>query len=129
MYITNPTAPDKPAAKHAAERIARALRAELPEYEVRIDESIRSRYHVVIEVPFRVETLTWADREAAKMDRTNDTMVQCAVCGTRTTWGSAKNWSSRLKPDGERFYLCAEDECFREESAEREAAKSGKMEG
>jgi hypothetical protein len=31
MYVTNPTAPDKPAAEHAAERIAKALRAELPE--------------------------------------------------------------------------------------------------
>ncbi len=66
MLVSNPQAPDKVSAKEAAEWLARALREEFPEYTVRIDESINSRFHVVVEVPFRVERLTWVEVTAAK---------------------------------------------------------------
>jgi hypothetical protein len=59
MYVTNPAAPSKDQARHAAERIAKALRAEMPEYQIRIVEVLGCSYEVVVEVPFRHVTLNW----------------------------------------------------------------------
>lgn len=62
--VFNPDDPPKDAARQRADRRADQLRSLHPDYPVRVVESIKSRFEVVVSVPFRYESLTWAERAA-----------------------------------------------------------------
>lgn len=61
-YVTHPRAPSREQARKAAERIAAAMRYEMPEYQITVVENLHSRFEVVVEVPFRTESLTGKER-------------------------------------------------------------------
>lgn len=63
-FVTHPEAPGKETARQAAEDLAENLRSVYEEYAVRISENIRSRFEVVIEIPFRSEHRPWGEHDA-----------------------------------------------------------------
>lgn len=63
-FVDNANAPEYEAARTAAERIARVLKDEFPEYQIEIVEDIRHCFVVCLQVPFRKVHLTWDEKEA-----------------------------------------------------------------